>query len=46
LKIDKRMPPVVLERPKMSRPMWDALKGHIMRERQKKKEGKRCINNK
>ncbi|XP_021963753.1 extensin isoform X3 [Folsomia candida] len=30
--------PVVLERPKMSRPMWDALKCHIMRERQRKKQ--------
>ena len=33
------MPPVVLERPKMSRAMWEALKSHIMKERQRKKQG-------
>ncbi|CAG7823799.1 unnamed protein product [Allacma fusca] len=32
------MPPVVLERPKMSRAMWEALKSHILRERQRKKQ--------
>jgi len=30
--------PALVEKPKMSRAMWDALKTHIMRERQKKKQ--------
>ena len=28
-----------MERPKISRPMWNALKAHIIRERQRKKQG-------
>lgn len=34
-----KMPAIVLERPKLSRPMWKALKTHIIRERQRKKQG-------
>ncbi|KAG1682001.1 G protein pathway suppressor 2 [Nymphon striatum] len=30
--------PAVIERPKISQEMWDALKAHIMRERKRKKE--------
>lgn len=30
--------PALIERPEMSRSMWDALKTHILRERQRKKE--------
>jgi len=33
-----KMPAIVLERPKLSRPMWKALKTHIIRERQRKKQ--------
>ena len=33
------MPAVVIERPKLSRPMWEALKFHVTRERQRKKQG-------
>jgi len=32
------MPAVVIERPKLSRPMWEALKFHVTRERQRKKQ--------
>ncbi|ODM93902.1 G protein pathway suppressor 2 [Orchesella cincta] len=32
------MPPVVLERPKMSRQMWESLKSQIVRERQRKQQ--------
>ncbi|XP_070001562.1 G protein pathway suppressor 2 isoform X2 [Penaeus vannamei] len=36
---DRRYPPVVLlERPKMSRAMWESLKAHIIRDRKRKKE--------
>ena len=30
----------MIERPKMTRPMYQALKRHIMRERERKKQGK------
>jgi metal-responsive CopG/Arc/MetJ family transcriptional regulator len=33
------MPAVVVGRPKRSEAMWEALKTHIIRERQKKKQG-------
>ena len=33
------MPAVVVGRPKRSEAMWEALKNHIRRERQKKKQG-------
>ena len=33
------MPAVVVGRPKRSEAMWEALKVHIIRERQKKKQG-------
>lgn len=33
------MPAVVVGRPKRSEAMWEALKNHIIRERQKKKQG-------
>ena len=33
------MPAIVVEKPKLSRPMWNALKSHIIRERQRKKQG-------
>jgi hypothetical protein len=33
------MPAVVVGRPKRSEAMWEALKTHIVRERQKKKQG-------
>lgn len=33
------MPAVVVGRPKRSEEMWEALKNHIIRERQKKKQG-------
>lgn len=33
------MSPVILERPKMSRAMWEALKSHILKERMRKKQG-------
>lgn len=37
---DRRLAPVMmLERPKISRAMWESLKAHIMRERRRKKEG-------
>ncbi|XP_057373083.1 trithorax group protein osa-like isoform X1 [Daphnia carinata] len=32
------MPAIVLEKPKLSRPMWNSLKSHIIRERQRKKQ--------
>ncbi|RXG58116.1 hypothetical protein Avbf_08153 [Armadillidium vulgare] len=38
---DRRFAPVMmLERPKISRGMWEALKTHILKERRRKKEGK------
>lgn len=33
------MPAVTVGRPKRSEAMWDAIKNHIIRERQKKKQG-------
>jgi len=38
-KIFIKMPAIVLEKPKLSRPMWNSLKSHIIRERQRKKQG-------
>ena len=36
-----KMPAVIMERSRLSRPMWKALKTHIVRERQRKKQGTR-----
>lgn len=33
----EKLPSVMIERPKMPRATWDALRAHIVRERQKKK---------
>jgi hypothetical protein len=33
------MPAVIVGRPKRSEAMWEAIKNHIIRERQKKKQG-------
>ena len=35
-----KMPAILIEKPKLSRPMWNALKFHIIRERRRKKQGK------
>ena len=34
------MPAIMIERPKMTRTMYQALKRHIMKERERKKQGK------
>ena len=33
----EKLPSVMIERPKMPRATWDALRAHIVRERQRKK---------
>ena len=34
------MPALIMERPKMTRAVYESLKRHIMKEREKKKQGK------
>ena len=40
----EKVPYDVIERPKMPRATWDALRAHIVRERQKKKEENQEVN--